>query len=172
MALGGPGGYAEGAERLMRNPSILVLAAALAASAARAQSAFDLISLSAMENRTPPSGLVPAGVRVERDLAHNRDFLVDGRQNAVAIDDFTEGRTTAFVSLDKTEDPVVRAYLEFLASRRVTARTAGGLSALSEDATGGGPSLKALGLEPQPAVPGQGGGTTKPSVPGGGSVVG
>lgn len=157
----------------MKTPSILCLALALAATAARGQAGGELMAVNAMENTPPPlpQGASAAGLRTLHDLLHNRDFLVNDKDNTVALADYTTGQTSPFISLDKNDHPIVRSYQEYLNARRVLAVTPDGSAVLppAASADGGGFTMRALGFAPAGA-PGGGAAGSTPGAAGKGAL--
>ncbi len=104
----------------MKNPSTFALAAALGlTAAARAQTVVPAglapVDAAFMESASPAGPAAAPGVRSLLDMPHNRKFLVNDKSGTVMLLDFTTGKNSAWVSLEKKDDPTVQAYREFLA---------------------------------------------------------
>ncbi len=106
----------------MKTPPRLLIAAALAAAApARASTApgagFSNLDASTLEAASPASAdAPPAGGQTCYDMAAQKQFIFF--HGTVKMSDLATGKNTDFISLDKTDDPVVRAYGQCLRSQR------------------------------------------------------
>jgi hypothetical protein len=137
----------------MKTPSTLLLAlgAAFAAVASQASAPAGnpgLGELGGSSIEALPNGDVaaePAGLQTFPDPQRPRSFLFNPKQNVVMMSDFASGKNSDWISLTKTDDPVVQAFIA-LRSAQPKALTAKGLSAMSLTDVGAQPNLTAAGL--------------------------